>query len=173
MGTDEKPCRGAPRRTSPDGGWDRSPGRARKRDDTVIIYDLSCEKKHKFEGWFKDLAAFEEQRARKLITCPVCGSSDVAMLPASIAVMGRSRELRERKANLADVSPMKMLEMINDFVTKNFDDVGSRFAEVALRIHRGEEQKRNIRGVTTEKEEETLREEGVEFMKIPVPKFDS
>jgi len=68
---------------------------------------------------------------------------------------------------------MKMLEMINDFVTKNFDDVGSRFAEVALKIHRGEEQRRNIRGVTTDKEEETLREEGVEFMKIPVPKFDS
>jgi len=159
---------------SPSGwGRDRSPGRARKREGTVIIYDLSCEKKHKFEGWFKDLAAFEEQKARKLISCPVCGSSDVAMLPSSIAVMGRSRELRERKANLADVSPMKMLEMINDFVTKNFDDVGSRFAEVALKIHRGEEQRRNIRGVTTDKEEETLREEGVEFMKIPVPKFDS
>lgn len=139
----------------------------------MIIYDLKCEKQHKFEGWFKDLAAFEEQKAKKLITCPLCGSSDVAMVPSSIAVMGRSRELKERKANLTDVSPMKMLEMINDFVAKNFDDVGERFAEVALRIHRGDEQKRNIRGVTTEKEEETLREEGVEFMKIPVPKFDS
>lgn len=139
----------------------------------MIIYDLKCEKQHKFEGWFKDLAAFEEQKAKKLITCPLCGSSDVAMVPSSIAVMGRSRELKERKANLTDVSPMKMLEMINDFVAKNFDDVGERFAEVALKIHRGDEQKRNIRGVTTEKEEETLREEGVEFMKIPVPKFDS
>ncbi len=139
----------------------------------MIIYDLKCEKKHTFEGWFKDLAAFEEQKAKKLITCPLCGSSDVAMVPSSIAVMGRSRELKERKANLADVSPMKMLEMLNDFVAKNFDDVGERFAEVALKIHRGEENKRNIRGVTTDKEEETLREEGVEFMKIPAPKFDS
>ncbi len=139
----------------------------------MIIYDLKCEKQHKFEGWFKDLAAFEEQRAGKLITCPLCGSSEVAMVPSSIAVMGKSRELKERKANLADLSPMKMLEMINDFVAKNFDDVGERFAEVALKIHRGEEQKRNIRGVTTDKEEETLREEGVEFMKIPAPKFDS
>lgn len=154
-------------------GPDRFTERSRKRECSVIIYDLKCEKQHKFEGWFKDLAAFEEQKAKKLITCPLCGSSDVAMVPSSIAVMGRSRELKERKANLTDVSPMKMLEMINDFVAKNFDDVGERFAEVALRIHRGDEQKRNIRGVTTEKEEETLREEGVEFMKIPVPKFDS
>jgi hypothetical protein len=139
----------------------------------VIIYDLKCEKRHTFEGWFKDLAAFEEQKAQKLITCPLCGSSDVTMLPSSIAVMGKSREIRERKASATDVSPMKMLETIHDFVSKNFDDVGDRFAEVALKIHRGEENKRNIRGITTDKEEETLREEGVEFVKIPVPKFDS
>ena len=139
----------------------------------VIIYDLKCDKKHKFEGWFKDLAAFEQQKAQKLITCPLCGSSEVVMMPSTIAVMGKSRELKERKANLAELSPMKMLEMVHDFVSKNFDDVGERFAEVALKIHHGEEDKRNIRGVTTEKEEETLREAGVDFVKIPVPKFDS
>ena len=139
----------------------------------MIIYDLKCEKRHKFEGWFKDLASFEEQKAQKLITCPMCGSADVAMVPSSIAVMGKSRELKERKASATDVSPAKMLEMIHDFVSKNFDDVGDRFAEVALKIHRGEESKRNIRGTTTDKEEVTLREEGVEFVKIPVPKFDS
>ncbi len=139
----------------------------------MIIYDLQCDKKHKFEGWFKDLAAFEEQKARKLITCPLCGGSEVTMLPSSIAVMGKSRELKERKANAADVSPQKMMEMIHDFVAKNFEDVGERFAEVALKIHRGEEDKHNIRGITTEKEEEILREEGIDFMKIPVPKFDS
>ena len=139
----------------------------------MIIYDLKCEKKHKFEGWFKDLAAFEQQKAEKLITCPLCGSSDVSMVPSSIAVMGKSKELKERKANAAEVSPQKMLEMIHDFVTKNFDNVGERFAEVALKIHRGEETKHNIRGVTTDKEEEMLREEGVDFVKIPVPRFDS
>jgi hypothetical protein len=139
----------------------------------VIVYDLKCDKKHKFEGWFKDLASFEEQKARKLITCPMCGSSDVAMVPSSLAVMGKSRELKDPKASATELSPMKMLEMIHDFVSKNFDDVGDRFTEVALKIHRGEEDKRNIRGVTTDKEEETLREEGVEFVKIPVPKFDS
>ena len=144
-----------------------------RRQSIVIIYDLKCDKQQKFEGWFKDLAAFEQQKAQKLITCPLCGSAEVAMVPSSIAVMGKSRELKERKANLTDVSPMKMLEMVHDFVSKNFDDVGERFAEVALKIHRGEEGKRNIRGVTTDKEEETLREEGVEFVKIPVPKFDS
>jgi hypothetical protein len=60
-----------------------------------------------------------------------------------------------------------------EYLDKNFDDVGKKFAEVALRIHHGEEEGRNIKGITTENEEETLREEGVQFFKIPVPKFDS
>ena len=98
----------------------------------MIIYDLKCDKKHKFEGWFKDLAAFEQQKAQKLITCPLCGSSEVVMMPSTIAVMGKSRELKERKANLTELSPMKMLEMVNDFVSKNFDDVGERFAEAGF-----------------------------------------
>ena len=28
----------------------------------MIIYDLKCKKNHKFEGWFKDRTAFEEQK---------------------------------------------------------------------------------------------------------------
>ncbi|MBN2539607.1 MAG: DUF1178 family protein, partial [Deltaproteobacteria bacterium] len=51
-------------------------------------------------------------------------------------------------------------------------DVGSKFAEVALKIHFGEEDSRNIKGTTTEREEAVLKEEGVPFVKIPIPKFD-
>ena len=68
---------------------------------------------------------------------------------------------------------MQYLQMVRDFVERNFDNVGDRFAEVALKIHRGEEDQRNIRGTTTFAEEEALREEGVPFLKIPEQKFDS
>jgi hypothetical protein len=47
--------------------------------------------------------------------------------------------------------------MVLDFVERHFDNVGDRFAEVALKIHRGEEDQRNIRGTTTSAEEEVLR----------------
>ena len=33
--------------------------------------------------------------------------------------------------------------------------------------------KRNIKGTTTPQEEDSLREEGVQFIKIPIPKMDS
>ena len=51
--------------------------------------------------------------------------------------------------------------------------MGNQFAEVALKIHFGEEEKRNIKGTTTSREDDNLREEGVQFIKIPIPKMDS
>ena len=137
----------------------------------MIIYDLRCDHGHKYEGWFQDRQAFETQRSRKLITCPVCGSMETEIVPASITLLGKDKGPVKR--NDVEISPLKYLEQLHQQIDKYFDDVGEQFAEVAIRIHRGEEDQRNIRGVTTEREEDTLREEGVPFVKIPVPKFDS
>jgi len=139
----------------------------------VIIYDLKCEKNHKFEGWFNDRDSFEEQKKKKLVTCPVCGSSKIEMAPSTITTLSGRDDRKAREEPPVEVTPMMALKMVHDFLEKEFDDVGDRFAEVALNIHRGSEEKRNIKGTTTKKEEETLQEEGVEFIKVPVPKFDS
>jgi len=138
----------------------------------VIIYDLKCEKGHKFEGWFKDRSAYENQKSEKIITCPVCGSSDAEMVPSTISIMGRDIKTSGTEKEL-ELSFPKALKMFHEYVNKNFDDVGDKFAEVALKIHHGEEERRNIKGITTESEEGALREEGVQFFKIPVTKFDS
>ena len=137
----------------------------------MIIYDLKCEKGHKFEGWFRDASAFEEQKSQRLITCPICGSSDTEMILSSITVVGK--ETSSGRENTREISPMKAIQLFHEYLDKNFDDVGDRFAEVALRMHCGEEEKRNIKGNTTKYEEELLREEGVQFIKIPLPKFNS
>ena len=138
----------------------------------MIIYDLKCKKNHKFEGWFKDRSNFEQQQRGRFITCPVCGSSDVDMVPSTVAIMGKDLKVPKR-SDSTEVSGMKMLLMLNEYINKHFDDVGEKFAEVALKIHRGDEERRNIKGTTTPRDEENLREEGVDFVKIPVPKFDS
>jgi len=56
-------------------------------------------------------------------------------------------------------------------VQKNFDDVGCNFAQEALKIHYGAVEPRNIRGVSTKEEEKTLKEEGIEFFKVPMPRL--
>jgi hypothetical protein len=55
----------------------------------VIIYDLKCEKGHTFEGWFKDQQTWTFQNSQKLVSCPVCNSSNIEMIPSSITIMGK------------------------------------------------------------------------------------
>jgi hypothetical protein len=138
----------------------------------VIIYDLKCEKGHRFEGWFKDRENWIAQNEQKLVACPICNSTHVEVVPSSITIMGKdSRE--DAKIRQKQISPMGALKMLHQYLDKHFEDVGDKFAEIALKIHYGEEEKRNIRGTSTPEEEETLKEEGVKFIKIPLPKMDS
>jgi len=138
----------------------------------VIIYDLKCEKGHTFEGWFKDRQAWISQNSQKLVSCPVCNSSSIAMVPSSVAFIGKdlrtSEKITEKERSLS-----KALKMLNQYLDSNFEDVGNKFAETALKIHCGDEEKRNIKGTSTPQEEENLKEEGVQFYKISLPKMDS
>ena len=138
----------------------------------MIIYDLNCKKGHKFEGWFKDGNAFEDQKSQRLIICPICGSSDVKMVPSVMSIMAKDTKTTI-KENVEELSMPRAIKLFHEYINKNFDDVGKNFAEIALKMHHGEEEKRNIKGTTSEVEEDVLREEGVQFFKIPLTKFDS
>ena len=138
----------------------------------MIIYDLRCEKNHRFEGWFQDSQAFADQLSGQLITCPVCSSLRIEMVPSNLAILGKDNREAPRQGH-PELSTPQAMQMLHRYLEKNFVNVGERFAEVALKIHHGEEDRRNIKGTTTPQEEETLREEGVPFLKIPIPKFDS
>ena len=142
-----------------------------RRRNGVIIYDLKCRDGHKFEGWFKDRVAFDEQQQQKLIACPVCGNRETVLIPSSAVVRGRDSQSAATASQNGE-PPLKLFRAVQEYIHKNFDNVGEKFAEVALRIHHGEEEGRNIRGTATGSEEEALREEGVPFIKMPLPKFD-
>jgi len=138
----------------------------------VIIFDLKCENGHKFDGWFKDRQSFNEQNSQKLVACPICNSCSVEVVPSSITIMGKDSRTAG-KFEEGNITPVQALRMLHQYIDKNFEDVGNKFAEVALKIHFGEEEKRNIKGTTTPQEDESLKEEGVQFIKIPIPKMDS
>jgi hypothetical protein len=61
--------------------------------------------------------------------------------------------------------------MVN-YINREFEDLGSDFAKEALKIHYGVSKERNIRGSATESEENLLKQEGVQFFKIPRTKTD-
>jgi hypothetical protein len=134
----------------------------------MIAYDLQCGNGHLFEGWFDDSQAFQAQLKKGLVTCPVCNDATVSRLPSTFSI---------RNSEAGAVGPPtqqppdeeKIRGQIIDFVEKNFDNVGPDFAKEALKMHYGVKTPRNIRGSSTEQEEETLRKEGIEFVKLPIP----
>lgn len=131
----------------------------------MIAYDLQCVNGHSFEGWFEDRKAYEEQKKKSLIACPVCNSSSIARVPSTFAIKSSNplKEFSDQQADLENIS-----KKIVDFVEKNFDDVGTDFTKEALKMHYGVSKARNIRGVSTKEEEKTLIEEGVQFFKVPM-----
>jgi hypothetical protein len=132
----------------------------------MIAYDIQCVNGHAFEGWFEDNEAYKDQKKKKLIACPVCNTTQVSRIPSTFAIKSSPipKNVSPDEENLKRVG-----KEIVDFVHKNFDDVGCDFAKEALKIHYGVEEPRNIRGVSTKEEEKTLKEEGIDFLKIPMP----
>lgn len=44
------------------------------------VLDLQCRLGHSFEGWFGSQADYDAQRARGLVTCPVCNDSEITKM---------------------------------------------------------------------------------------------
>ncbi len=135
----------------------------------MIAYDLICSKGHKFECWFKDSASFERQNSSGIINCPVCNDSNVVRTFSTFAIK-RNGAKKKKDDGKVEVDPQQVLRLIQDYVEKNFEDVGIDFTKEALKIHYGESKKRNIKGTATPDQETLLKEEGIQFIKIPIIK---
>jgi hypothetical protein len=143
----------------------------------MIKYALACDQAHDFESWFPSSEAYDEQRRRGFVTCPVCNSASVqkqimapqiartdraptpvpAPAPQPMALLSeKERELRA------------MLRAVREHVTKNADDVGERFPEEARKMHYGEVEHRSIYGEASPAEARALIEEGIEVHPLPL-----
>jgi hypothetical protein len=134
----------------------------------MIAYDLVCSKGHKFECWFKDSTSFERQQSSRIINCPVCNDSDVERVFSTFAIKKNGEtKIAEDKV---ETDPREVLRLLQEYVDKNFEDVGLDFTKEALKIHYGESKKKKIKGTATPDEEKLLKKEGVQFLKIPIIK---
>ena len=143
----------------------------------MIVFELRCSGAHIFEAWFASSAAYDEQRARGLLMCPVCGDTDVAkaLMAPNVAAKGNSRAVpvtvpapdaptpEAVKAAIQAIATMqaKMLE--------KSQWVGSAFADRARAMHNGDVDQSPIHGQATRAEAEALVEEGVPVAPLLVP----
>jgi hypothetical protein len=140
----------------------------------MIVFELICPDRHRFEGWFASSQDFDGQKAAGLIACPVCSRSGVEKLLT--AKIGKGEPARDSRPNVANVSPAPTegkdkptLQDIVDFILMNTENVGKAFPVEARRIHYKEAPHRNIRGVATLEETRDLLDEGIEVVPLPVP----
>ncbi len=140
----------------------------------MIVFELACVCGYTFEGWFQDRSDFKNQQTASFLVCPQCGGREIRKIlsPTRFQSSGSADDLPLTMRSPDSVSPAdaeKALETLQKFVAENFEDVGTDLAKEALKIHYGVSEPRNIRGITTESEEEKLKEEGISLLKIPMP----
>ncbi len=134
----------------------------------MIIFDLKCMNNHTFEGWFEGRTEFESEKESGRLACPICADQEIGIVPTG----GHYSKGQGRKGSQTP-SGDSLVKVMTDYFEKNFDNVGKKFAQEAIKMHFGETDLRNIRGTVTDEEEKELNEEGVEFIKIPIPKLQS
>jgi hypothetical protein len=133
----------------------------------MIRYALRCDLAHEFEAWFGSSSDYDDQAARGLVECPVCGSSAVTKQIMAPAVAGtRKLEAPEIAARMQTMM-MQAAREVRSHVEQNFEYVGDSFAREARDIHEGRSEKREIYGEATPAEVRKLREDGVPCAPLP------
>ena len=144
------------------------------------VLDLFCVHQHAFEGWFASEEDFQQQQARGLVQCPMCGSADIrkglsaprlnlraspdAPAPAQVAARPAPASREDALQALQTV----WLHAARQIMART-EDVGGRFAAEARRMHYGEIEERAIRGQATPQETAELLDEGIAVLPLPIP----
>lgn len=136
----------------------------------MIVFDLKCTHAHVFEAWFGSSADYEDQRARGLLTCPICGDADIAK-----AVMAPNIPAKGNRAPATpSVAPdpkalMAALAQVQAKMLEGSQWVGLSFADKARAMHAGEETVAPIHGQASIAEAKALIEDGVPVAPLPLP----
>lgn len=139
----------------------------------MIVIDLACEHAHPFEGWFRSSDDFNSQNARRLVSCPACGSCTIIRKPSAPYVnTGTTTQPAILDSKPAPApqpalpSRAQMLQALRELAA-GAEDVGERFAEEVRRVHYGESEERSLRGKASRDELEELLDEGIGVLPVP------
>ena len=159
------------------------------------VLNLQCSHQHSFEGWFASEDDFQAQLSRGLVECPMCADKSVQKLPSAPRLNLGGRQDPDVSGNPSSSTAVKTEESAATrsltavagtppgssqaqqaaflqavrHVLANTEDVGTRFADEARRMHYGEQEARSIRGQTSVREAAELLEEGIDVMPLPLP----
>ena len=149
---------------------------------------LDCFNEKSFDAWFQNIDAFEHQKSKGLVSCPICGSDNIIKSLTTpsfrIAKTNTSKKFEHVK-NLDKNSPPAIsnaaynnnltlvLRAIKKEIEKNSKNVGNNFAKEARKMKEGKIEKKSIYGHGTKLEIEELKDEGIDVINIPWVRDDN
>ncbi len=160
----------------------------------MIVFDLQCAPLgHRFEGWFGSSQDFEDQRERGLMSCPACGSTEVAKAvmapnlgrkgnqvstgpaPHAAVVPHQAVQVQQAAQAVGNAMPPAMVAMFQAVAAvqaeaiKTSTWVGDKFADDVRAMHYGEKDHGAIHGRTSMAEARELIEEGIPVAPVLCP----
>jgi hypothetical protein len=153
----------------------------------MVIYDLICDSQHEFEGWFNNSDDLASQQEKAILRCPVCDSLDVTKKVTASKLAKKSNSTAASSTQQRHAEPVtnlnagsieaysqlqSMLTKVHEFIDSNFEDVGNKFADEALRMHLGEKELNNIRGTASAEQLKDLANKGVTALPLPTKPVD-
>lgn len=148
-----------------------------------MIYDLICSQEHRFEAWFQNANAFEEQNEAGVVLCPHCGSGQIQRVPTGLhfkstrpsplapvqqapqQIPSAAHNSEFTVANSAD--PVVIIKAVQKYIKENFKDVGAEFTQKAIQMNQGEIAHEPIYGTANQEDIELLEEKQVSILPLP------
>ena len=152
----------------------------------MIKYKLKCKSRFcvnekEFDGWFQSIEAYENQKLKNLINCPICGSDNVVKLLTAPSLkintdkttsdidnqQNKPKNNGNFLANKDLDNISTLLRTIKKEVQKNSTFVGDEFVSQIRSMKEGKIKEKPIHGQGTNKEIQELRDEGIDVVNIP------
>ena len=149
---------------------------------SLICRSLNCSNKENFDAWFQNIDAFEYQKSKGLVSCPICGSDNIIKsLTTPSLRMAKTNILKknEYEKNIdKNSSPTisdavynnkltAVLRSIKKEIQKNSENVGNNFVKEARKMKEGKIEEKSIYGHGSKVEIEELKDEGIDVINIP------
>ena len=133
----------------------------------MIKYRLKCNSGHDFESWFSSSEDFDRLASGKLLSCAVCGIAEVEKALMAPGVAASEAQQEDRPLSRPSSPAEQALRALRDKIEREAEDVGTRFAEEARRIHHGEAPERAIYGEARPAEARKLVADGIPVAPLP------
>lgn len=153
---------------------------------TMINYTLKCAQDHRFDSWFQSAAAFDKLSDAGMVSCAICGDTDVqkaimaprvrparnsaapqpepqAESPSDAAPAAEPKNPLSTPANATEAALAKLRKQVE----QNSDYVGDSFAREARAMHDGDAPERAIYGQAKPEEARALIEDGIPVAPLP------